>query len=602
NNIHVDLTGRLEHHILEGGNGCVLDDGDLCLSGPGKIDVNIVAEFREVHLNRTLHLTSLAYFSAFEVLPEKLILKHGETAHLTSRVFDHDLNEVTGSVEPNWTVASGPGELRNVLGGDNYFTAVEPGNGAILVSVEYYNERLEKRVPYSIRPVLKNADLGKQFQTYIIGTAKSIDALVLDSAGNDITSECNASWELFGPGSLAPGPHPLNIIYSPEEAGFGRIKISVDWSGDTLSREINFEVVHNLSRVEIIGVPDLFSPVTEHVLYAAVYSMEGEEITDYCKFQWALEEDFAEITYTSGDRLELSVSEEGQGNITVTASYLNRNVTCIKMMISRHPLQRVETDPDRVTMFKGDVISIHIRVFNTADHMINDDVSHIWSYDDTTLSRVSSNSTYLVLRAESVGIQLVTFKVSYFGASLDRELEVEVLARPELKRVEIRGAVADVKVGDTVELELFLFDGNGEPFLQPFEAEWSVSTVSLNTTSGTVVHFEALSKGEVVVDVQVVSEFGSAQSTLTLNVLEVEEDEGGSGVLWLIVILALIVVLSVASVFGYLHIRKRSKDVEEETPSRGAPQTDLSDNAPLENGAVPDQDLVIASEEVVPPY
>ena len=207
-----------------------------------------------------------------------------------------------------------------------------------------------------------------------------------------------------------------------------------------------------------------------------------------------------------------------------------------------------------------------------------------------------------MVKAQKVGIHHIIFVSSYFGTSLTEELEVEVLPRPELKRVEIRGPVEDVTVGDVIELELLLFDGNGDPFLQPFKAEWSASKVSLNNTKGTVVHFEALSKGWVVIDVTVVSEFGSAQSTLTLNVLEAEGDGGGDGVaLWIIVILALIAVLAVAGVFGYLYLKRRSKDVEGEAPAEGGEGADLPDDAPSEGDAVPDQDPIEASEEVALP-
>jgi len=602
-NPYFKLINQQVNLTMEGGGGIAVIDNattpdvfPIHLTAPGEAVIRVTASFRNVLLRSNISIISRPYISILSVGPEEIFAKHGDIVKLETKLYDNEQKDITGSILPSWEILDGGGFLGKGIGTTNQLYCDTIGHGNISVSVTYLNERHERTIPFFVRPVLTSIDPGEPYRVVPEGSDPFIRVRALDSNGRDISDLVNATWTLTGVGSILPGRNDMEVRYITSEVGTATVSLDVDWWGDRLKQDISLEIVHNLSRVEILPDPGQLSPGDTVDLSCRAYSVNGEEISPECTFRWSLSWDGidsgAVLDPIILDEATLNVNDEGNGTITVAVSYTvlsypDQNLTVSVSFDSRYPLDRLDFEPENQEVAEGSVVIVTVRALNSKGKMINDEVEHLWEYDnDPSVIIQSSDEDSISLLFVSEGDYHVSYTAVYRGRILSGESEISVISYPILDHGRIRGLNEPVRVGDTLTLEVALFDElNVELDIEP-EMEWTSLHGSFDNGSGRTINYTALEAGEETVSVHVVFMGQELNLSVSFSIDNMNGGgEGDTGVNWLPFLIIILSLLIVIGVTGGIHIYLRKRKVRNPDSGEGenaAPDQEVN-TGPREN-------------------
>jgi hypothetical protein len=242
--------------------------------------------------------------------------------------------------------------------------------------------------------------------------------------------------------------------------------------------------------------------------FILVATLDG--ITDYDSIGWAADGNLVQITPSGLNAVINAGTETGVETITVTVTKggVSQTATC-EVTVNTISLE-LTLDTENITLSQGQSVDVTLAI-----NPVKTETVVTWIEDGTLLDIVVNGNVASLTAGADTGTTTVTVTASVFGETFEKEIQITV--NEIVPFVDIQSSVADVNVGDEIEISL--------DFLTAYQAskDWSISYSSEEFVSAVVNNEDklvitGLEEGQITLTLTMTTNDNTYSDTITVNV------------------------------------------------------------------------------------
>ena len=407
---------------------------------------------------------SLEAFPAPPVLDELIIepedpeLRVGETMLFTARGRDQYGEPL--DPDPGWSLIGELGRLEDGEPGEVQFTATDSG----IARIEAEAEGVSTRIRFEVleRSVPQTLEISPRRQTLEPGEELELELEAVDQYGKELIPE--ASWSTTGEiGELTSidGSQALFIA-----AADGTGTVTAQWEGQQAEAELTVSSEKELVSLVVEPRRLELAEGEERQLSAHGIDVDGNQVT--IEPIWTTRGNIGRMSQLRGESSVFTASTSGEGEVVVRSGGLSTRIP-VKVDSSLR-LQRIEVNPGRVSLDKGETITLRATGYNEEGEEVS--INPVWSLKGAVGSLSESRGERNVLEATAEG----TGQLEVWSGEVMSVVQVEVVHRI-LSEIVIEPHDLRMRSGAREEFVVRGYDQYGDRYF--FSPTWEVEGSSL---------------------------------------------------------------------------------------------------------------------------